>query len=112
MDDDIDCDRVIHALYEFLDDELTSEGRRHVESHLHGCPHCYSAFDFEAELRIVVRSRLQVETPSTLRWRIVAALEREGLPPTSPTYGPPSGGTSSPPLGGGPSPLGGSSPLG
>ena len=81
MDDDIDCNRVILALYEFLDDELTSEGRRHVESHLHGCPHCYSAFDFEAELRLVVRTRLRVDAPETLRVRIVAALEREGLPP-------------------------------
>ena len=112
MDDDIDCDRVIHALYEFLDDELTSEGRRHVESHLHGCPHCYSAFDFEAELRIVVRSRLQVEMPSALRMRIAAALEQEGLPPPSGTYGTPPGPSPGRSLGGGPSPFGGSSPLG
>ena len=128
MDDDIDCNRVIHALYEFLDDELTSERRRHVESHLHGCPHCYSAFDFEAELRIVVRSRLQAEMPSTLRLRIVAALEQEGLPPSSGGYrpalgsspGPASGSAPGsapgippgPPLGGGPSPFGGPSPLG
>jgi anti-sigma factor (TIGR02949 family) len=113
MDDDIDCNRVIHALYEFLDDELTSEGRRHVESHLHGCPHCYSAFDFEAELRIVVRSRLQVDPPSTLRIRIVAALEQEGLPPSAPPYSrPPANPAARPPLGGGASSFGGTPSLG
>jgi anti-sigma factor (TIGR02949 family) len=79
--DDIDCTKVLHALYEFLDGELTSERRQHIELHLNGCPHCFSAFDFEAELRIVVRSRLRAEVPADLRRRIVAALEREGFRP-------------------------------
>ena len=109
--DDIDCTKVLHALYEFLDDELTSERRRHVESHLTGCPHCYSVFDFEAELRIVVRSRLRTDVPTEVRVRIVAALEREGLRPHppgpygSPAPGGPLGGTSAPFGGGGASPL-------
>lgn len=77
--DDIDCTKVLHALYEFLDGELTSERRAHIEVHLNGCPHCFSAFDFEAELRILVRSRLQVEVPPSLRQRIVHALEQEGM---------------------------------
>jgi anti-sigma factor (TIGR02949 family) len=87
--DDIDCTKVLHALYEFLDGELTSERRQHIELHLNGCPHCFSAFDFEAELRIVVRSRLRAEVPPALRTRIAQALEREGYRP--PTSGPGSG---------------------
>jgi len=67
----------MHALYEFLDGELTSERRHHIEYHLDGCPRCFSAFDFEAELRIVVRSRLRAEVPSQLMQRIALAIEAE-----------------------------------
>src|SRR6187200_1216925 len=77
MDDDIDCMRALHALYEFLDGELTTERRAFIELHLNGCPQCFSAFDFEAELRIVVRSRLQAEVPSQLMARVAMALEAE-----------------------------------
>jgi anti-sigma factor (TIGR02949 family) len=77
MDDDIDCTRALHALYEFLDGELTSERRAFIEYHLNGCPQCFSAFDFEAELRIVVRSRLQTEVPGELVSRIAVALDAE-----------------------------------
>jgi anti-sigma factor (TIGR02949 family) len=67
----------MHALYEFLDGELTTERRAYIEYHLNGCPQCFSAFDFEAELRIVVRSRLQAEVPSELMERVAMALESE-----------------------------------
>jgi anti-sigma factor (TIGR02949 family) len=77
MDDDIDCTKAMHALYEFLDGELTVERREYIEYHLNGCPQCFSAFDFEAELRIVVRSRLRAEVPSELMERIAMAIEAE-----------------------------------
>lgn len=91
--DDIDCTKVLHALYEFLDGELTSERRQHIELHLNGCPHCFSAFDFEAELRIVVRSRLRAEVPPDLRRRISDALEREGFHPLPDAAAPRLGGS-------------------
>ena len=85
MDDDIDCMRALHALYEFLDGELTTERRAFIELHLNGCPQCFSAFDFEAELRIVLRSRLRAEVPSQLMSRVAMALDaersRQGLGP-------------------------------
>lgn len=91
--DDIDCTKALHALYEFLDGELTLERRQYIELHLNGCPHCFSAFDFEAELRMVLRSRLQiVDVPAHLQTRIYRALENEGLgglrpPPAGPGFG-------------------------
>ena len=80
-DDEIDCDRALIELYEFLDGELTVERRQRVELHLHICQDCYSSFDFEQELRLVVRSRLQAQIPSSLIDRITRLLEfeREGL---------------------------------
>jgi anti-sigma factor (TIGR02949 family) len=77
MNDDIDCTKAMHALYEFLDGELTVERREYIEYHLNGCPQCFSAFDFEAELRIVVRSRLRAEVPTELMERIAMAIEAE-----------------------------------
>jgi anti-sigma factor (TIGR02949 family) len=83
MNDDIDCTKAMHALYEFLDGELTIERREYIEYHLNGCPQCFSAFDFEAELRIVVRSRLRTEVPSELMDRIAMAIEAERSSPPS-----------------------------
>lgn len=76
-DDDIDCDRALIELYEFIDGELTIERRERIELHLHGCQHCFASFDFEQELRLVVRSKLQGEIPAALRDRIERLIESE-----------------------------------
>jgi anti-sigma factor (TIGR02949 family) len=76
-DDEVDCNRALVQLYQFLDGELTHERRQRIELHLNGCQHCFSSFDFEQELRIVVRSKLQTEVPQGLVQRIVAVLELE-----------------------------------
>lgn len=78
-----DCEKALVALYEFLDGELTIERRSHIEFHLDACPQCFSAFDFEAELRTVVRSRLQIQVPLALIRRVALAIEQEP-PPSSP----------------------------
>ncbi len=87
--EEIDCSRALHVLYQFLDGELTVERRANIEGHLKSCEHCFSAFDFEVELRMVVRSRLQTEVPSFLRQRVLDALATEGC---SPLLGPSGGG--------------------
>ncbi len=69
-----DCSAMIARLDHFLDGELTEQRRVKIQSHLDGCPTCYSAFDFEAELRIVVRSRSYTEVPPDLAARIRSAL--------------------------------------
>lgn len=79
--EEIDCSRALRVLYQFLDGELTVERRANIEGHLEGCEHCFSAFDFEAELRMVVRSRLQTEVPPLLRQRVLDALASEGCSP-------------------------------
>jgi anti-sigma factor (TIGR02949 family) len=69
-----DCSAIIARLDYFLDGELTELRRIKIEAHLDGCPTCYSAFDFEAELRVVVRTRTVTEVPPELVARIRAAL--------------------------------------
>ena len=78
--DELDCEKALLALYQFLDDELTVERKHRIEMHLNGCTHCFGAYDFEAELRIVVRSRLTVEVPRALLDRVAGAIRQEGLP--------------------------------
>jgi mycothiol system anti-sigma-R factor len=71
------CDDTLHELYSFLDGELTAEKRRLIQTHLDDCPPCYEAFDFEAELRIVIAQKCRDEVPEALRRRIADAI---GLP--------------------------------
>ncbi len=75
--DDLDCTKAMFALYEFLDGELTGERRQIIEGHLDGCPHCFSVFDFEAELRIVIRARVRRQVPNELLARIARTIEHE-----------------------------------
>jgi mycothiol system anti-sigma-R factor len=65
-----DCGTMISRLYNFLDGELTDERRAKIQNHLDGCPSCYGAYDFEAELRIVVANRAQTQVPPHLVNRI------------------------------------------
>jgi mycothiol system anti-sigma-R factor len=63
-----DCNETLRELYLYLDGQLTEDDRVHIQQHLD---------DFEAELRLVVRSRCFEEVPEPLRARIAKALERE-----------------------------------
>ena len=69
-----DCSEALHELYTFLDGELTVERRTHISHHLDDCHGCLEAFDFEAELRIVVSQKCRDEVPETLRRRVAEAL--------------------------------------
>jgi mycothiol system anti-sigma-R factor len=66
-----DCERALAEVYTYLDQELTDEMRVQIAAHLESCNPCFEAFDFEAELRMVISTKTQsVEVPETLRIRI------------------------------------------
>jgi mycothiol system anti-sigma-R factor len=71
-----ECAESLKELYTFLDGELTIERRTHIRQHLDGCQNCYEAFDFEAELRIVVSTKCRDEVPDELRSRVADALRK------------------------------------
>jgi mycothiol system anti-sigma-R factor len=50
-----DCGQTIQELETFLDDELSDEVRSQIHDHLEGCADCLQAFDFQAELKAVIR---------------------------------------------------------
>lgn len=72
-----DCNEAIHRLYHFLDGELTDEKRGLISEHLDNCGPCLEAFDFEAELRVMIAARCRDEVPESLRIRIAEAIRHE-----------------------------------
>ncbi|MDP9420917.1 MAG: mycothiol system anti-sigma-R factor [Actinomycetota bacterium] len=73
----IDCRESLSEVYRFLDGELTFERRQFVRLHLEGCRDCLEAYDFEAELRVVVSTSCkEKQLPPGLRERVADALRR------------------------------------
>ena len=52
-----DCNETLRELDAFLDSELSDDTRLAIRAHLDGCPDCLQAFDFHAELKIVVAQK-------------------------------------------------------
>jgi mycothiol system anti-sigma-R factor len=73
------CDDAVHQLYLYLDGELTPQKRDLIQHHLDGCPPCFEAYDFEAELRTVIAHKCREQVPDHLRVRVARAL---GLDPS------------------------------
>ncbi len=79
-----ECQEAIHTLYHFLDGELTIQRREEIALHLHECSPCLDAFDFEAELKLVIARKCRDQVPDALRERVYRALkEASGMPPGS-----------------------------
>jgi len=79
-----DCSETLHELYHFLDGELTDEKRVQITEHLEGCPPCFEAFDFEAEIKQYVAQKCRDRMPDDLRARIAEAIGH-AEPDVSPT---------------------------
>jgi mycothiol system anti-sigma-R factor len=77
-----DCDDAVHRLYHFLDGELDDSKRAHIKEHLDECLPCLEAFDFEAELRIVIAQKCREQVPDHLRDRIANAIQHERIHPS------------------------------
>ena len=69
-----DCKDAIRELYTFLDGELTTERREAISGHLDGCHACLEAFEFEAELRVVISHHCREKVPEALKERIAGLL--------------------------------------
>jgi mycothiol system anti-sigma-R factor len=69
-----DCEDALHELYGFLDGELTDDRRKLIQHHLDDCQPCAEPYDFEAELRSVIRTKCQEQVPDDLMDKVRAAL--------------------------------------
>ncbi|MEY4339425.1 MAG: anti-sigma factor [Actinomycetota bacterium] len=67
------CEQTLRELQTYLDRALSDDVLLSVNAHLHQCPDCLQAYDFHAELRLVVRQKCSTdELPADL----VARIER------------------------------------
>lgn len=87
---DVNCTEAVHVLYHFLDGELTPERRLLIEYHLDACHDCVEAFEFELELRSLIKERCREQVPDELRLRIknLLASEAAGTKATGTTFPP------------------------
>ena len=66
-----DCNETLRELEAFLDSELSEETHVAIRTHLEQCPDCLQAFDFHAELKIVVAQKCRNdEMPAGLLLKI------------------------------------------
>lgn len=81
-----DCLETLRELQTFLDHELSADTVTHIRAHLDGCVDCQQAYEFHAELRLVVRSKcLSDELPDGLATRLRSCLGDDVLDPPSAT---------------------------
>ncbi|HET9690514.1 MAG TPA: mycothiol system anti-sigma-R factor [Acidimicrobiales bacterium] len=69
-----ECQQALDTLYHFLDGELTADRRAEIQRHLDRCSPCLEAYDFEAELKLIVARRCRDQVPESLRVRVSLAL--------------------------------------
>jgi mycothiol system anti-sigma-R factor len=74
--DETPCEAALQELYLYLDGELTAEKRSVIKHHLDDCSPCFEAFDFEAELRMVISKHCREQTPEALKERIAEQLRQ------------------------------------
>ena len=74
-----DCQEALHTLYHYLDGELTEERRLVIQKHLSQCEPCLHAFDFEAELKVVIARSCRDQVPDHLRAKIANAISKASL---------------------------------
>ncbi|CAA9276902.1 MAG: hypothetical protein AVDCRST_MAG76-3736 [uncultured Acidimicrobiales bacterium] len=85
---EVNCTEAVHVLYHFLDGELTPERKLLIEYHLDSCHPCLEAFEFEVELRDLIKHRCREQVPDELRLRIKELLASEASDPgTKPAGG-------------------------
>jgi mycothiol system anti-sigma-R factor len=76
-----DCEETLRELYRFLDGEVPTEQQHLISHHLDGCMDCLQAFDFHAELRMVIRVKArETEVPAGLLDKIRACFGEDAAP--------------------------------
>jgi hypothetical protein len=68
-----DCNETLRELQTYLDGELPEDMQYVVDEHLLECTDCMQAFDFHAELKLVIATKCRTEAiPTALLGRIEA----------------------------------------
>ena len=76
------CEHALEYVYQYLDGELTASRRARIRWHLRKCDQCSPAFDFEANLKRMIRKYSHDDPPPELfdRLRTLIREEDPGAP--------------------------------
>ena len=70
-----DCGEVLHAVYAYLDGEMTSDDKHVIRHHLDECSPCLRQFGIEQEVKALVARCCGSETaPDELRAKVLSRL--------------------------------------
>jgi mycothiol system anti-sigma-R factor len=73
----MNCRESLQKLYEFLDGELEKVPTSEIEMHLDNCRHCWDHFEFEKQLKALLKKSCCKEPCSdALRKRVESLLEK------------------------------------
>ncbi len=73
-----DCNETLRELERFLDHELPAGAKHAIDQHLEGCLDCLQAFDFHAELKMVIATKARlISVPDGLLAKIEACFGLE-----------------------------------
>ena len=73
---DMDCERALKRLVEFVDGELPESEHDGVEQHLRICRDCCSRMEFESRLKERLSALSTDDVPSTTRDRVRELIKR------------------------------------
>jgi len=72
------CDDVLESMYLYLDKEqLSEEKRAEVRNHLKDCIPCLESFEFEMELKDIIKTKCRDDVPAHVYEKIRAQLSVE-----------------------------------
>jgi len=73
----VNCKESLRKIYEFLDGDLEKVSSAEIEVHINCCRHCWDRFEFEKQLKTLIKKSCCKEIcPDTLRKRIEALLDK------------------------------------
>lgn len=73
---EIDCEKALQQILQFIDHELGGDEREAMQRHLHTCKSCFSRAEFERRLKEKVgEMRQEQDAPEVVRSRISRLLK-------------------------------------
>lgn len=73
---EIDCEKALQQIFQFIDHELGGDEREAMQRHLHTCKSCFSRAEFERRLKEKVgEMRQEQDAPEVVRSRISRLLK-------------------------------------
>lgn len=69
------CQSALDGLYQYVDGEMSEEGRLQLEMHLRDCVGCENVFGFEFQVKRLIATRGRTRCPDEVRARLVTVIQ-------------------------------------